>query len=163
MPAATGAAVATTFEWCGSSRAASVASRGSREKISGACSRPDSTAAKPEPKPHSIRRVDDVRALEPLWYLRQRRHAVIGCLDDVAELETLRPELEDLRAELVVEATPGPLSAALGRPSVTVASKFGRIGWHGASLSRGDVLEALEAFELSCPECGPQAWGDPGG
>jgi hypothetical protein len=107
--------------------------------------------------------VDDVRALEPLWHLRQRRHAVIACLDEAAELEALRPDLDELRAELVVEQTPGPLSAALGRPSVTVASKFGRIGWRGEAPSRGHVLEALEAFELACPECGPQAWGDPGG
>ena len=24
-------------------------------------------------------------------------------------------------------------------------------------------LAELETFELACPECGPQAWGDPGG
>jgi hypothetical protein len=106
--------------------------------------------------------VDHVRALEPLWPLRQRRHAVIACLDDASDLEALRPALGALRAELVVETDPGPLSAALGRPSVTVASKFGRIGWRGEAVSRADVLEALEAFELSCPECGPVAWGDPG-
>jgi hypothetical protein len=107
--------------------------------------------------------VDDLRALEPLWPLRQRRHAVIACLDDPAELARLRPELDALRAELVVEREPGPLSLALGRPSVTVASKFGRIGWRGARPERERVLEALEAFELAYPECGPQAWGDPGG
>jgi hypothetical protein len=107
--------------------------------------------------------VDNVRALEPLWHLRQRRHAVIACLDDARELEALRPQLDELRAELVVEPEPGSLSAALGRPSVTVASRFGRVGWRGTAFSREHVLEALEAFELSCPECGPQAWGDPGG
>jgi hypothetical protein len=106
--------------------------------------------------------VDDVRALEQLWPLRQRRHAVIACLDDPAALEALRPELDALRAELVCERRPGPLSRALGRPSVTVASKFGRVGWHGDAPERERVLEALEAFELACPECGPQAWGDPG-
>ena len=106
--------------------------------------------------------MDNVRALEPLWHLRQRRHAVIACLDDPSALDELRPQLEDLRAELVVEAQPGPLSAALGRPSVTVASKFGRIGWRGSEPSPVPMLEALEAFELACAECGPQAWGDPG-
>jgi hypothetical protein len=106
--------------------------------------------------------VDNVRALEPLWHLRQRRHAVIACLDDATALDELRPHLDGLRAELVVEARPGPLSAALGRPSVTVASKFGRIGWRGTSPALAPMLEALEAFELACPECGPQAWGDPG-
>ena len=51
----------------------------------------------------------------------------------------------------------------LGRPSVTVASRFGRVGWRGEAFDVDAVLEALEGFELSCPECGPQAWGDPGG
>jgi hypothetical protein len=107
--------------------------------------------------------VDHVRALEPLWPLRQRRHAVIACLDDPTPLEALLPELRELRAELVVERHAGALSRALGRPSVTVASKFGRIGWRGDAPVRERVLEALETFELACPECGPQAWGDPGG
>ena len=106
--------------------------------------------------------MDNVRALEPLWHLRQRRHAVIACVDDPAELEALHEELSGLGAELVVEREPGPLSRALGRPSVTVASKFGRIGWRGEHARRERVLEALETFELACPECGPQAWGDPG-
>jgi hypothetical protein len=106
--------------------------------------------------------VESVRALAPLWPLRQRRHAVIACLDDPEALHALRPQLADLRAELVLEQAPGPLSAALGRPSVTVASKFGQVGWRGAGPDRARILEALETFELACPECGPQAWGDPG-
>jgi hypothetical protein len=106
--------------------------------------------------------MENVRGLAPLWHLRQRRHAVIACLDDAAALEHLRAELDDLRAELVVEREPGPLSQALGRPSVTVASKYGRIGWRGETAELQRVLEALETFELACPECGPQAWGDPG-
>ena len=105
----------------------------------------------------------NVRALEPLWHLRQRRHVVVACMDDPAELEAARAEITALRAELVVEPAPGPLSAALGRPSVTVASRFGRVGWRGEYVDVARVLEALEAFELACPECGPQAWGDPGG
>jgi hypothetical protein len=106
--------------------------------------------------------VENVRALAPLWHLRQRRHVVIGCIDDARPLEELRAELDDLRAELVLEREPGPLSRALGRPSVTVASRYGRIGWRGIAADRERVLEALETFELACPECGPQAWGDPG-
>jgi hypothetical protein len=163
MPAATEEAAVTRSGSCVSSAAAAAGPGASPAKTCAGCSRPASTAARAERKRHSISRVDNVRALEPLWHLRQRRHAVIACLDDTRQLEALRPELEELRAELVLERTAGPLSAALGRPSVTVASRFGRIGWRGTSLSRGDVLEALEAFELSCPECGPVAWGDPGG
>jgi hypothetical protein len=107
--------------------------------------------------------VSDVRAVEPLWHLRQRRHVVVACVDDAAELEAARTEIAALRADLVVESAPGPLSAALGRPSVTVASRFGRVGWRSDRADLPRVLEALEAFELACPECGPQAWGDPGG
>jgi hypothetical protein len=105
---------------------------------------------------------DNVRSLAPLWHLRQRLHAVVVCLDDAAEAEDVRAEIEALGGRLVVEREPGPLSASLGRPSVTVASRFGRVGWKGERFDRGRVLEALEAFELACPECGPQAWGDPG-
>ena len=106
--------------------------------------------------------VADIRSIEALWPLRQRRHVVVACLDDAAALEAARTELDELRAELVVERKPGPLSAALGRPSVTVASRFGRVAWSGASLDLPRVLHELETFELACPECGPQAWGDPG-
>lgn len=107
--------------------------------------------------------MQDVRSVEPLWHLRQRRHAVVACLDDAAELERAEPALRELGAELVVEREPGPLSAALGRPSVTVASRFGRVGWRGEEAGAERILSELEAFELACPECGPQAWGDPGG
>ncbi len=105
----------------------------------------------------------NVRALAPLWHLRQRRHAVVACLDDARPLQAVRATIEELGAELIVEREPGALSWSLGRPSVTVASKFGRVGWHGPDPDVERVLEALEAFELACPECGPQAWGDPGG
>lgn len=104
----------------------------------------------------------DVRGLAPLWRLRQRRHVVVACVDDATELEDARERIRALGAELVLERAPGPLSAALGRPSVTVADRFGSIGWRGASASVERVLDELLAFELSCPECGPQAWGDPG-
>jgi hypothetical protein len=105
---------------------------------------------------------EHVRDLVPLWPLRQRRHVVVACLDDPAALEAARGQLAALRAELVVEREPGRLTASLGRPSVTVASRFGRVGWQGEESNLDRVLEALETFELECPECGPQAWGDPG-
>lgn len=107
--------------------------------------------------------MENVRAVAPLWALRQRRHAVVACVDDASALEAVRADIEELRGELVLEPQPGPLSAALGRPSVTVASRFGRVGWRGDEPGVARVLEALEDFELACPECGPQAWGDPGG
>jgi hypothetical protein len=107
--------------------------------------------------------VENVRSLETLWPFRQRRHLVVACLDDPAPLEAIGDAIAALRAELVVEREVGPLSAALGRPSVTVASRFGRVGWRGSSAEPERVLAELETFELACPECGPQAWGDPGG
>jgi hypothetical protein len=107
--------------------------------------------------------VENVRSLVELWPFRQRRHVVVACLEDAHVLEDAGAALAELRADLVVEREPGPLSAALGRPSVTVASRFGRVGWRGERAELTEVLEALELFELACPECGPQAWGDPGG
>jgi hypothetical protein len=106
--------------------------------------------------------MEDVRSLIPLWPLRQRRHAVVVCLDDPAEYERARPQLARLNGELVVERTPGPLSRALGRPSITVADRFGSVGLHEATAAVEQILRELEGFELACPECGPQAWGDPG-
>ncbi len=105
---------------------------------------------------------ENVRSLVPLWHLRQRRHAVVACVDDPADLERARATIAELGGELVVEHEPGPLSAALGRPSVTVASRYGRVAWRGEEVDVARVLDELLTFELACPECGPQAWGDPG-
>lgn len=44
---------------------------------------------------------------------------------------------------------------------VTVADRFGTIGYQEGAASLDRVLAELESFELSCPECGPQAWGAP--
>lgn len=104
----------------------------------------------------------NVRSLEQLWPLRQRRHVVVACLDDPDEYEAARADLDALRAELFVEREPGPLSAALGRPAVVVADRFGTVGLRGERPALRDVLTELERYELSCPECGPIAWGDPG-
>jgi len=106
--------------------------------------------------------VQNVRDLPALWPYRQRRHLVVACVDDAGSLETLRPRIEGLGATLVVEREPGPLSARLGRPSITVADRFGTIGVTAPQVPSERILAELEAFELSCPECGPQAWGDPG-
>lgn len=108
-----------------------------------------------------LRIVDDVRSLPPLWPLRQRRHAVIVCADDTAAYEAARDVFAALRAELVVEPEPGPISQVLGRPSVTVADRFGSVGFRSAEAGIARIVQQLEGFELACPECGPQAWGDP--
>jgi hypothetical protein len=105
--------------------------------------------------------VEDIRSLPSLWPLRQRRHAVIVCVDEPAAYEAARDLFAPLRAELVVESEPGPLSRALGRPSVTVADRFGSIGFRAAQMGTARIVQELEGFELACPECGPQAWGDP--
>jgi hypothetical protein len=106
--------------------------------------------------------VRDVRSVPALWPLRGRRHAVVVLRADAGEYERERDALRALGAELVVERGPGPLSAALGRPIVVVADRFGTIGLRAERPPIDRVLAELEGFELSCPECGPQAWGDPG-
>ncbi len=104
----------------------------------------------------------NVRDIPVLWPYRQRIHLVIACLDDPEEMEDARAEIEALGATLLVERTPGPLSAWLGRPSVVVADRFGTVALAATHARAGRVLAELESFALSCPECGPQAWGDPG-
>lgn len=104
----------------------------------------------------------DVRSLPELWHLRQRRHAVVVCLDDPVEYEAAGEDVAARGAELVVERAPGPLSAALGRPSVLVADRFGTVALRDARPPVERILATLDGFELACPECGPQAWGDPG-
>jgi hypothetical protein len=106
--------------------------------------------------------IADIRSLEPLWRLRQRRHAVVVCGRDPEQFHALTGELEELGADLVLEPGAGPLGEALGRPSVTVADRFGTVGLHARTAEPRQVLATLESFALACPECGPQAWGDPG-
>jgi hypothetical protein len=106
--------------------------------------------------------VRDVRSLPALWPLRGRRHAVVVCREDAGEYEVARAELAALRAELVVEREAGAISAALGRPAVAVVDRYGTIALHEERVPLARILAELEGFELACPECGPQAWGDPG-
>jgi hypothetical protein len=106
--------------------------------------------------------VADLRSLPALWPLRGRRHAVVVCRSDAREYEASRAEFAAFRAELVVETEAGPLSAALGRPAVAVVDRYGTVALHEERPPLARVLAELEGFELACPECGPQAWGDPG-
>jgi hypothetical protein len=108
-----------------------------------------------------IRVLNDVRSLAPLWPLRQRRHVVIICSGEPRKYAAARAVFAQVNAELVVEERWGPLSQALGRPSVTVADRFGSIGFQAPDATVARILRELEAFELECPGCGPQAWGDP--
>jgi hypothetical protein len=87
---------------------------------------------------------------------------VIVLRDDADEYVRERDALRALGAELVIELESGPLSEALGRPAVVVADRFGTVGLRGTRPTVEDVLATLDGFELACPECGPQAWGDPG-
>jgi hypothetical protein len=103
--------------------------------------------------------VRHVRDLPVLWPLRQRHHAVIACLDEPGELLAVRAEIEARGAVLLAEEAEGPLSAALGRPSVTVADRFGTVALSAPEATAAQVLSELDTFELSCPECGPRAWG----
>ena len=101
----------------------------------------------------------DLRSAPALWHLRQRRHAVIACLDDPSEYERARPELEALEAELVIEREPGPLSERLGRPSVTVCDRYLEVGFTAERATVRRVLDEVRLYELSCPEC-PQGFAE---
>ena len=71
--------------------------------------------------------VQNVRDLPLLWPYRQRRHLVVACMDDPSTVEALEREIEGLGGVLVVEREAGPLSDRLGRPSVTIADRFGTV------------------------------------
>jgi hypothetical protein len=103
--------------------------------------------------------VPDLRSIPALWHLRQRRHAVIACLDDPSEYERARAELEALETELVLEREPGPLSERLGRPSVTVCDRYLEIGFTAERPPVERVLEEIRLYEISCPEC-PQGFAE---
>jgi hypothetical protein len=100
--------------------------------------------------------VPNLRALRLLQPLRQRRSAVIVCQDESSEFEAARPVFDRLGAELVLERDQGPLSDALGRPSVTVCDRYLDVCLHREVLSVEEALEELSFRELACPEC-PQA------
>ena len=106
--------------------------------------------------------IENVRSIPLLWPFRQRRHVVVVCRDDPDQYAAARGAFGNMKAELLIERSAGPLSRALGRPSVTVADRFGSISFRATRASVDRILRELEAFELACPECGPQAWGDPG-
>ncbi len=106
--------------------------------------------------------IENVRSIPLLAPFRQHRHLVIVCGEGAARYTPARREFAAMNAELVIEESAGPLSSALGTPSVTVADRYGSIGFRAPRAPVERILRELEGFELACPECGPQAWGDPG-
>lgn len=98
----------------------------------------------------------NLRSLPALRRFYGRSPAVVVCQDDPAEMEAIRGEVEALHSDMVVEREPGPLSAALGRPSVTVCDRYLDVSLHAERPSTGAVLAALQRAEFRCEEC-PQA------
>ncbi len=85
-----------------------------------------------------------------------RKHVVIVCDDDPSALEAAAGQLSAMNANLVVEREPGPLSALLGRPSVTACDRYLDVGLRVERADLGRVVEALRGFDMRCEEC-PQA------
>jgi hypothetical protein len=98
----------------------------------------------------------NLRGVPALRRLYGRKHVIIVCADDASELEAIAPELDRLNATLVVEKEPGPLSALLGRPSVTACDSFLDVGFHGERLTPAHALDLVRGFAWRCEEC-PQA------
>jgi hypothetical protein len=103
--------------------------------------------------------VEHLRGIPALRPLRGRHPAVVVCLDDPAAFEQRADELSRLDARLVVEPAPGPLSARLGRPSVTVADRFLEVSLHGADVTPDEAVANVRWLEMRCEEC-PQSGVD---
>ncbi len=100
--------------------------------------------------PKSLR---GTRALRPMY---GRKHVVIVCDEDPSTFETAADQLRAMNAALVVEREPGPLSAVLGRPSVTACDRYLDVGLRAEHAEVSRVVEALRGFDMRCEEC-PQA------
>jgi hypothetical protein len=100
--------------------------------------------------------VEHLRGIPVLRPLRGHHPAVVVCLDDPARFEERAGELTALDARLVVESEPGPLSARLGRPSVTVADRFLEVSLHGEDITPDEAIANVRWLEIRCEEC-PQS------
>ena len=100
--------------------------------------------------------VQHLRGIAALRPLRGHHPAVVVCLDDPAPYEARADELAGLDARLVVESEPGPLSARLGRPSVTVADRFLEVELHAEHVPPEEVVTIVRWLESRCEEC-PQS------
>ncbi len=85
-----------------------------------------------------------------------RKHVVIVCDDDPSTFEASTDQLKAMNAVLVVEREPGPLSAVLGRPSVTACDRYLDVGFRAEHAEVSHVVESLRGFDMRCEEC-PQA------
>ena len=100
--------------------------------------------------PKSLR---GTRAMRPMY---GRKHVVIVCDEDPSTFEAAANQLRAMNAALVVEREPGPLSAVLGRPSVTACDRYLDVGLRAEHAEVSRVIEALRGFDMRCEEC-PQA------
>ena len=99
---------------------------------------------------------NDLRGTPALRHAYGRKHVVIVCQDDPSEFEAAAGQLAAVNAVLVIERQAGPLSARLGRPSITACDRYLDVGLHGADASVAHVVEAIRGFDMRCEEC-PQA------
>ena len=103
--------------------------------------------------------ITHLRGIPALRALRGHHPAVIVCLDDPAAFEQRTAELESLDARLVVEREPGPLSARLGRPSVTISDRYLEVALHAEDVAPEEAVRTVRLLEIRCEEC-PQSGVD---
>jgi hypothetical protein len=101
-------------------------------------------------------KIEHLRGIPTLRSLRGRHPAVVVCLDEPEMYEQLREELAGLDAELVIEHEPGPLSARLGRPSVTVCDRYLEVALHAEHVPLDEIISTVRWLEMRCEEC-PQS------
>lgn len=100
--------------------------------------------------------IDNLRGIPSLRPLRGRNPVIVACLADPSAFEGRAEELSELDARLVVEREPGPLSARLGRPSVTVCDRYLEVALHGEDVTPQQAVTIVRWLEMRCEEC-PQA------
>ncbi len=98
----------------------------------------------------------DLRGHPALRRFYGRSPAVVVCDDDPGELAGIGEELARLGAGLVIESEAGPLSAVLGRPSVTVCDRYLDVQMHIPDATPRTVLSTVLRSQVRCEEC-PQA------
>jgi hypothetical protein len=106
-----------------------------------------------------VKTIEHLRGIPSLRPLRGHHPAVVVCLDDPTPYEQRGEELAGLDAKLVVERQPGPLSARLGRPSVTVCDRFLEVALHAEHVSPDEAVTTVRWLEMRCEEC-PQSGVD---